>query len=98
MVSQPKCPVLSIWVATIIMSCNSLIGVVLLCMQQASIAEDDVAAASLARLDALQHESLQVSGDMNTRLMLQLSSTEQQQEDIQASLTKHQVALADFGF
>ena len=83
---------------SIIMSSNSLIGFMLLNMQKASIAEADVAAASMARLDALQHESLQVSEDMKMRLMLQLSSTDQQQEDTRASLTKHQVAFAGFVF
>lgn len=63
-------------------------------MQQASIAEDDVASANLARLDGLQHERVQLEEEMQSRLMLQLVSTEQQLHGAQDTLTIQQVCVA----
>lgn len=64
-----------------------------LCMQRASIAEDDVASANLARLDALQHERVQLKQKMQSRLMLHLASTEQQLGVTQDTFTVEQVSI-----
>ena len=63
-------------------------------MQQASIAEDDMASAKLVRLDALQHEKVQLEEEMHSRLMLQLASAEQQLDNTQETLTVQQVSVA----